>query len=104
MSVVDRAHLEQQTMGDRQLQQEVLGLLAGQLRSVCQHMVLASPQERARLAHGLKGAALGVGAFALAQCADAVEQEPDVKRHLHQLEQAADTFLNFLPQLTWGVE
>jgi HPt (histidine-containing phosphotransfer) domain-containing protein len=51
------------------------------------------------MAHGLKGAARGVGAFALADCADALEREPEVEQHRTRLEQAVGEFLNFLRRL-----
>ncbi|TDR31316.1 phosphorelay protein [Aquamicrobium defluvii] len=98
-SPVDLVHLERQTMGDRQLQSEVLNLLAEQARSTSLRVGSASPEERAAMAHGLKGAARGVGAFALADCADALEREPEVEQHRKRLEQAVAEFLNFL--LRW---
>lgn len=99
VSPVDLVHLERQTMGDRQLQREVLSLLAEQARSTSLRVGSASPEDRIAMAHGLKGAARGVGAFALADCADALEREPEVEQHRISLEQAVDEFLNFLRRL-----
>lgn len=99
VSPVDLVHLERQTMGDRQLQSEVLSLLAEQARSTSLRAGSASPKDRAAMAHGLKGAARGVGAFALADCADALEREPEVEQHRISLEQAVAEFLNFLRRL-----
>ncbi|MET3660148.1 histidine kinase [Aquamicrobium ahrensii] len=86
-------------MGDRQLQREVLNLLAEQAQSVRLRVGSASPEDRAAMAHGLKGAARGVGAFVLADCADALEREPEIEQHRTRLEQAADAFLAFLSGL-----
>ena len=99
VSPVDLVHLERQTMGDRQLQREVLSLLAEQARSTSLRVGSASPEDRIAMAHGLKGAARGVGAFALADCADALEREPEVEQHRISLEQAVDELLNFLRRL-----
>lgn len=40
----------------------------------------AGAPERIRLAHTLKGAARGIGAFAIADCAEAIERDPHDKR------------------------
>lgn len=74
---VDLVHLARQTMGDRSLEQEVLGMFAQQVAMMAQRMRSADLTERQRLAHTLKGSARSVGAFVLADCAAALEDEPD---------------------------
>ncbi|CCV07131.1 Hpt protein [Mesorhizobium metallidurans STM 2683] len=74
---VDMAHLARQTMGDRGLEQEVLALFVQQALSVRDRIVDADVRERLFLAHGLKGSARGVGAFAIADCATAIELQPE---------------------------
>lgn len=74
---IDLVHLARQTMGDRAVEQEVLALFAQQAVQVRDRIGEASAQERISLAHGLKGSARGVGAFAIADCADAIEKQPD---------------------------
>lgn len=101
-SPVDLVHLDRQTMGDRQLQREVLNLLAEQAQAMCARIGQASPGDRAALAHGLKGAARGVGAFMLADCADAIEREPEAERHLQEFDRLVAAFLAFLAQLERG--
>lgn len=77
LTEIDRAHLERQTMGDAELQHEVLGLFADQMVEMAASVRQACGDERRRLAHTLKGSARGVGAFALAALAERLETDPD---------------------------
>jgi HPt (histidine-containing phosphotransfer) domain-containing protein len=74
---VDLVHLARQTMGDRDLEREVLDLFVQQALSVRDSIADAGEKERLNLAHGLKGSARSVGAFAVADCAAAIEREPN---------------------------
>lgn len=69
---IDRDHLARMTLDEPDLAREVLELFAAQAeRSLGQ---LREPQaDVATIAHRLKGAARGVGAFAVAEAADEVE-------------------------------
>ncbi|MBB2964014.1 HPt (histidine-containing phosphotransfer) domain-containing protein [Methylobacterium sp. R2-1] len=73
--LLDRSHLDTQTFGDADLAREVLSLFEGQ----CHRLLPAlaeegrSAEERADLAHTLKGAALGVGAMRVAEASATVE-------------------------------
>ncbi len=75
MQAIDPAELEAQTDGDAELAREVLELFAGQCRSILPR--LADPalprEQRADLAHTLKGSAAGVGAVHVRALADAAE-------------------------------
>jgi len=82
---VDLAHLARQTMGDRGLEQEVLALFVQQALSVRDKILEADVKERLLLAHGLKGSARGVGAFAIADCAAAIEGQPEDVKTLGRL-------------------
>ena len=82
---VDMAHLARQTMDDRVLEQEVLALFVQQALSVRDKIVDADAKERVLLAHGLKGSARGIGAFAVAECAAAIEKQPEDARILKML-------------------
>lgn len=93
---IDHAHFERQTMGDAALQAEILGLLGEQVKSVRAALKDASPAERAALAHGLKGAARGVGAFFLADGAEAVEKAPDLDETMNRLDELMDVVLEFI--------
>ncbi|MDX8436424.1 MULTISPECIES: Hpt domain-containing protein [Mesorhizobium] len=82
---VDLAHLSRQTMGDRALEQEVLALFVQQALGVRDKILEADVKERLLLAHGLKGSARGVGAFAIADCAAAIEGQPEDAKTLNRL-------------------
>jgi HPt (histidine-containing phosphotransfer) domain-containing protein len=70
----DRSHLERMTHGDRALRAEVLRLFDAQAqRQLAAIEAAADAVARAHAAHALKGAARGVGAFAVADAAEAVE-------------------------------
>ncbi len=77
--LVDLSHLSRQTMGDRDIEQEVLALFAHQAAAVAEEIEAADVGERLRLAHGLKGSARGVGAFPIADCAEELEKHPQDK-------------------------
>lgn len=69
----DLAHLERMTHGDRALAREVLRLFDFQAEKYLAVIATADAQLRFEAAHALKGAARGVGAFAVARSAEAVE-------------------------------
>lgn len=73
--LLDHAHLDAQTFGDADLAREVLSLFEDQCRRLLPAMAEASrpTEERADLAHTLKGAALGVGAMQVAEVSTTVE-------------------------------
>jgi HPt (histidine-containing phosphotransfer) domain-containing protein len=87
---IDFEHLARQTMGDVDLQAEILGMFSAQLSTVLAEMGKPSGRERWRLAHGLKGTARGVGAFALAECAERIERDPDDDDLLETLRRLAE--------------
>ncbi len=76
---VDLVHLAKQTMGDRDLEQEILGIFVHQIGEISEKLRQCIGDERKRLAHQLKGSAQGVGAFALAKCAEEIEGHPNHK-------------------------
>ncbi|MBP0617034.1 Hpt domain-containing protein [Jiella mangrovi] len=75
LSPIDLVHLSHQTAGDPALETEVLGLLVIQIERVSSVIETASKEERARLAHALKGAARNLGAFRLAEAAERFERD-----------------------------
>ncbi|MDP3895263.1 MAG: Hpt domain-containing protein, partial [Mesorhizobium sp.] len=92
---IDLAHLSHQTLGDRGIEQEVLALFVQQATMVRDRIVHATPAERATLAHGLRGSAGGVGAFALADCAKAIEHNPHDKPLVLRLAARIDEVKDF---------
>ena len=97
---VDLAHLSRQTMGDRDLEREVLSLFLHQAHLVGDRMEGATPQERVLLAHGLKGSARGIGAFRVADIADAVESDPASPGNLHRLAEAIAEVRDFVSAIS----
>jgi HPt (histidine-containing phosphotransfer) domain-containing protein len=73
---IDRAHLSRMTLGDDALAREVLALFSRQIDLLVERIGAADPSEVAALAHTLKGAARGVGAWPMAGAAEAVEAAP----------------------------
>ncbi len=73
----DLVHLSRQTMGDRELEQEVLSLFERQAAQIGARLTTleSSPDHGARadLAHKLKGSARAVGAFSVAHAAENYE-------------------------------
>ncbi|MBN9063108.1 MAG: hypothetical protein BGP06_02155 [Rhizobiales bacterium 65-9] len=72
---IDFDHLARQTMGDADLQAEVLGLFRDQAARLLTALQATTPADRAArdLAHTMIGAARGIGAFAVADIAARVE-------------------------------
>ena len=91
---IDLQHLSRQTMGERDLERDVLGLFADQAQMVRKQMGRAEIKQRLFLAHALKGSARGVGAFAIAECACAIENSPTdrlvIKRLVRLIDEACD--------------
>jgi HPt (histidine-containing phosphotransfer) domain-containing protein len=73
VSAIDRAHLAHVTLGDDNLEREVLTLFDRQAVLLMARIRSGSPTAAAGLAHTLKGSASGIGAWAVARAADAVE-------------------------------
>lgn len=69
---LDLDHLSRMTLGDAELEQEVLAMFAEQAVRLMAAMA-ALPVEAGALAHKLKGSARGIGAFAVADAAASLE-------------------------------
>ncbi|MCV0398139.1 MAG: Hpt domain-containing protein [Rhizobiaceae bacterium] len=96
---IDLDHLANQTFGDRALEAEVLGLFMQQAASVRKRIGAADEAERRQLAHGLKGAAAGVGAFAISECASALENDPASGRLVKRLGDLIDETRCFIASI-----
>ena len=71
---VDLVHLSTQTLGDRELETQVLSVFASQAGIYVKTWKAAEGAEaRRRAAHSLKGAAKGIGAWNLAEIAERAE-------------------------------
>lgn len=71
---IDRAHLARMTFGEARLEREVLDLFDRQAGMLLARMTGAAPAAVAALAHTLIGSARGVGAWKVAEAAEAVER------------------------------
>jgi HPt (histidine-containing phosphotransfer) domain-containing protein len=69
---VDIAHLRRMTLGDAGLEREVLAMFAGQAARLIGALA-ALPADAAELAHTLNGSARAIGAFQVADAAEALE-------------------------------
>jgi HPt (histidine-containing phosphotransfer) domain-containing protein len=69
---IDVAHLRRMTLGDSSLEREVLAMFVGQTARLIEALA-GLPPEAAVLAHTLKGSARAIGAFAVADAAEAFE-------------------------------
>jgi HPt (histidine-containing phosphotransfer) domain-containing protein len=72
-TVIDLEHLARMTLGEASLETEVLTLFDRQAAVLLARMCDATPAAAAAFAHTLKGSARGIGAWRVAQAADAVE-------------------------------
>jgi HPt (histidine-containing phosphotransfer) domain-containing protein len=84
---IDLQHLSIQTMGDKALELEVLQIFARQTRKLMKD-ISEQQGSRGEIAHRLKGAALGVGAFSVAEAAGVLEVDPDEPHNLATLSAA----------------
>ncbi|MBP0439761.1 Hpt domain-containing protein [Tianweitania sediminis] len=96
---IDLAHLARQTLGDRNLQREVLALFRDQAVAVDQGIDEATPEERRFLAHALRGSAAGIGAFALSQCATELEHDPESDGACTKLRASIADTLRFITEI-----
>jgi HPt (histidine-containing phosphotransfer) domain-containing protein len=71
---IDVDHLGRMTLGERELEREVLTLFAQQSTDLLTRLEKL-PREGASLAHTLKGSALAIGAFTVAEAAANLEQK-----------------------------
>ncbi|HVK90814.1 MAG TPA: Hpt domain-containing protein [Mycoplana sp.] len=82
---IDLDHLATQSMGDRAVEREVLAMFAGQARRCMDELAQADEAGRKAIAHRLLGSARAVGAYAVADAAEALEDRPDSRAQLAAL-------------------
>jgi HPt (histidine-containing phosphotransfer) domain-containing protein len=72
-AIIDIEHLARMTFGEARLEAEVLALFEQQASVLLARMHDAPPAAVAAFAHTLKGSARGIGAWCVAEAAEAVE-------------------------------
>jgi len=77
VDAIDRDHLRGMTLGNLELEQEVLLLFDRQAELLVERMRQADPAALGPLAHALNGAARGIGAWNVAAAAESVERTGD---------------------------
>lgn len=97
---IDLVHLARQTCGDRDVEEAVLAMFMHQLAEVGDRLEKTRSIERQELAHGLIGAARGVGAFGIANCAEAIEDAPDDSEALVRLADEIIEVKDFVASIT----
>ncbi|MES5096823.1 Hpt domain-containing protein [Agrobacterium sp. BA1120] len=70
---IDFMHLARQTMGDKELEIEILQLFTRNARTLLHELAAGNDIEMKAIAHRLKGSADAVGAFNVSAAAEAVE-------------------------------
>ncbi len=73
-AVLDEAHLARMTLGDRQLERDVLQIFVRQAAMMLERIATAEPPLAAAAAHTLIGSARGIGAWRVAHAAERLEQ------------------------------
>ncbi|MEL6297423.1 MAG: Hpt domain-containing protein [Pseudomonadota bacterium] len=74
-SAIDRTHLARYTLGNPELEAEILDLFSGQVATLLKAVLSAESQAEWRFAtHSIKGSARAVGAWDLAETAERLEQ------------------------------
>jgi HPt (histidine-containing phosphotransfer) domain-containing protein len=71
---IDDDHLGRMTLGDRNLEREVLEIFARQTTLTLERIAGAEPRRIGAAAHTLKGSARGIGAWRVADAAERLEQ------------------------------
>jgi HPt (histidine-containing phosphotransfer) domain-containing protein len=72
--VIDLAHLARMTLGERELEREILQLFDVQAGMLISRMTSETPKAVAGFAHTLAGSASGIGAWKVAEAAEALER------------------------------
>lgn len=72
---LDLVHLAHHTLGDQDLEREILRLFAAQSRTLLARLEAARDKERMRVAHTLKGSARAIGAWEVVRAAEEIEAD-----------------------------
>jgi HPt (histidine-containing phosphotransfer) domain-containing protein len=93
---IDLGFLSQQTMEDRTLEAEILGMFVKQISNLSTIMRSANLEERRRLAHKFKGTARSIGAFYMGEVTEKIEVSPQSVQFIDELSDEISRVLNFI--------
>ncbi|MFK3692581.1 Hpt domain-containing protein [Agrobacterium tumefaciens] len=96
---IDFDHLSRQTMGDKDLEIEVLQLFSRNARAALHEMIGADDKSVIATAHRLKGSAQSVGASAVSAAATSVEEKGNDTAAIAKLAAAIVEAENFILKL-----
>lgn len=96
---VDLAHLAKQTMGDKDLEIEILQLFARNTRMILHELANADKAKITALSHRLKGSADAVGAFKISVAAQTLENNPSDSNAFAQVTTSIIEAENFILKL-----
>ncbi len=97
---VDLVHLARQTLGDRELEREVLGLFVNQSTLYLHRLEKAkSVKERKNAAHTILGSARGLGAWQVAREAEKYEENCTISSDITGLSSAVDNANAYIKHL-----
>ena len=98
---IDLVHLSKYTLGNRSLENELLGLFRNQADVYLARLEAGDDKEWRDAAHSLKGSARGLGAWALGDLAEEAEKTPlaardrdDVMARIREAVAAVNAFID----------
>ncbi len=99
-ALLDLVHLSRQTMGDSQLENEILALFLIQCEN-CHHSLSEQhkPRELTEIAHQMKGCAISVGAWGVAEKAALLEKNPTEQHLVSHLRDQIYLVANYLKSM-----
>ncbi|CAN7393892.1 Hpt domain-containing protein [Phyllobacterium sp. LjRoot231] len=97
---IDLVHLTRETFGNRALETEILNLFSRQTCGIVDRLAHANTDERVRLAKSLKGSARAVGAFRVAEMAEAIEQAPSDLKKVKDMAPVVDDVRDYIAAIT----
>jgi HPt (histidine-containing phosphotransfer) domain-containing protein len=89
-AAIDEDHLGRMTLGDRQLEREVLEIFVRQTVIMLERIAGAEPAMAAASAHTLTGSARGIGAWRVARAAEWLERAARDNSGAAELDQAVE--------------
>lgn len=93
---INMEHLSRQTMGDKSVEREVLAIFIEQARGCIEELARVNGLACKAIAHRMLGASRGIGAFAVAEAAQALEEDPSSTARIAAVRVAVDEAESFI--------